>query len=232
MRATSRRRAGRAPGHRGRALRRGSPSPSPPASFPSTAGRSRDESHSSVPNSVGIGCAARSRTTGLTSTSSSDSTSVRMMLRRSATSASASFARSRRPIQRAQALRHHQRAGDALPDFDHQVTRSAAQARRGGAPRRGRTRSPMPLSFLEEHLDDIDAQAGSLGTLIRWSGKAPGAGFRTLRARGSRTGMSCATGVSRSNTAMDSPPRTARRVLAQPCLEVRNPHLLHRAYYD
>jgi hypothetical protein len=49
------------------------------------------------------------------------------------------------------------------------------------------------------------------GNRTRLGGGAPGAGFRTQSARRSRIGTSCATGVSRSSTAIVSPRRTARR---------------------
>ena len=51
---------------------------------------------------------------------------------------------------------------------------------------------------------------GGFGRRTRLRGGAPGAGFRMRRAGRSRTGTICATGVSRSRTAIVSPRRTAR----------------------
>ena len=49
------------------------------------------------------------------------------------------------------------------------------------------------------------------GSLTRFGGGVPGAGLRIRSANRPRTGTICATGVSRSSTAIVSPFLTARR---------------------
>src|SRR3990170_4233539 len=65
------------------------------------------------------------------------------------------------------------------------------------------------------------------GRGMRLSGGVPRAGFRTRSADCARTGTICATGVSRSRTAMVSPHRT--KILAKLGFQFRDTHLLH--YY-
>jgi hypothetical protein len=151
---------------------------------------------SSVPSSVGIGCAARSRTTASTSTTSSASTNARMVARRLATSIFGEVAAAK-TIERSQALDPDECARNALPDsrpFGEGIRLSQSHTEQHRCIdvrdhrelwRSSRSRSTMSSSSLSP-----------FGTFTRLSGGVPGAGFRIRSAWRSRTGMMWAIGVS------------------------------------